>query len=197
MHKVNDATWAFDDAAVPFATFNTQIPGAVAKAVARNPARIEAANRASGDALLGGDAQLGDKKARLYAPSAEVGRAIGDPLSFARKSAADPVRALASIVGLSANDRKKYFTYGLDPWTQGGATKILLNMAAPGKHRHRHSMIESVPSPRCRLCAGTRVLRTAVRVAVIYRRRECSACGHRYSTHETIGARRYTVNTAG
>jgi hypothetical protein len=113
----------------------------------------------------------------------------------------------------------------LDPWTKDGATKILLNMAAgglpeahdvlnelgmgtfqsarpsadaaPGEHRHRHSMIESVPCPGCSLCAGTRVLKTAVRVAVIYRRRECSACGHRYSTHETIGARRYTINAAG
>lgn len=52
--------------------------------------------------------------------------------------------------------------------------------------------MRSVPCPSCKQCAGTRVRKVVVRLALVYRRRECSGCGYRYSTHELIGSRSYT-----
>ena len=153
MRKMNDATWAFDDAMVaqvaqrlaqsgaktgysagrdarrslvdyentspftqhaknvlPFATFNTQIPGAVFKGILRNPARAEAVNRASGGTMLGGTADVAGHKVKTYLPTSDVGQL--DPPAFVRKALADPVRAALTAAGVDAHGQKRYFTYG-------------------------------------------------------------------------------------
>jgi hypothetical protein len=122
-------------AVAPFATFEGNIPGAVAKAIARNPRGVEAANRATGGTLLGGDTQLGGHDVRLNLPPAKVGRLLGSGNlpEYARGGAADPVRfAISLATGLSAADKRHYMTYGLDPYKWADLRKILSNMALGG-----------------------------------------------------------------
>jgi hypothetical protein len=125
--------------ALPFATFNTQIPGAVLSAVAKNPVRTEALNRLSGGALLGGDVQPGGPggdKVRLYNPPAEIGRM--DVPGFVRKSLADPIKMGIDAAGFDQGTRRvggkvvpqHFWTYGQNTHNPVDLLRLLINMGA-------------------------------------------------------------------
>ena len=98
---------------LPFATFESQVPAATLKGVARNPARAEAVNRATRGLFLGGDAAQNDgkKPARYSGPTAKVGRAVLDPAGFARDASSDAVTGPLELL-LARADKQHWLTHG-------------------------------------------------------------------------------------
>lgn len=188
MRAMNDATWAFDDAAVqalakrnaargmtgytagrqarrdlvdyehvspftekarnlmPFATFNTQTPGNVLRAVAQDPMRIEALDRASAGTYTGGTYTAGDgRKFKLHNPTADIGRL--DPAEFARRTIADPIRAVLDFAGATAEGKKHYFEYGQDTHDPKTAAKLFVNALFAGVPGAREALSQGGLGP--------------------------------------------------
>jgi hypothetical protein len=134
---------------MPFATFNTSIPGAVGGALLRNPARIEATNRATGGAYLGDHPEIGGHQISLHAPTAEIG--AGDLTGFTRKSLADPVKGVLDLFGLSAEGKKHFWTYGQDLHDPKKFAEFLLSMGVspiPGAQEALSTLGLSAFKPR-------------------------------------------------
>lgn len=86
----------------PFGTFRGGVPGAVLGGVARNPARAALYNRASGGALYGGRPDYGQQGATMYNPTADIGRALGDPREYVRSTLGAPVQAGLTLAAEAA-----------------------------------------------------------------------------------------------
>lgn len=93
-----------------FPTYRSQLPAAVLKGVARNPARAAALMRGSGGFLTGDE--VGGHKAKSFTSVADVGRGVGDPAGFARSTLGDIQKAALTKAGLSHGRGDKFFTYG-------------------------------------------------------------------------------------
>lgn len=115
---------------MPFATFWSQVPGAVLHGAARNPAVTNVVNRATGGRLLGG----GDRNTgEYYGPTAAVGRVFNaddaqhgylkGAASYVRKGLSEPLRAAASAV-----DKSHFMTYGKSPLDPSYLRSAAINM---------------------------------------------------------------------
>jgi hypothetical protein len=65
--------------------------------VARNPARAAFYNRATGGTAYGDKPAPGQHGLELFNPTADLGRAIGDPGSYVRGTLATPVQGLVTL----------------------------------------------------------------------------------------------------
>jgi len=128
--------------AAPFAVFNSQIPGAVVRAIGKDPAQAAVRNRLTDGLYYGGEVDTPDgKHIRLYNPTAEIGRA--DPAAFARKTIADPVRFGVDFAGATAEGKRHFFEYGHDTHDPKEAAKLLLNALLGGVPGAREALQQS------------------------------------------------------
>jgi hypothetical protein len=102
-----------------FPTYRSQLPGSVLRGVAKNPAKVEAINRATQGLYGGSSTTTPAGTLKDYTSVPDVGRAIGDPKSYLRSSMAGPVRIGASMLqkfgALPQTKQPYYATYGQDP----------------------------------------------------------------------------------
>jgi len=104
-----------------FPNYRSQLIPSVLRAVAKNPAGVEAVNRATSGVFLGGKANTPAGEVDYYGGPGEVGRL--DPFQYTRGTFADPVRGAISATGDLASALRHptvskglhYMTYGRSP----------------------------------------------------------------------------------
>ena len=137
---------------MPFASFNTSLPKAVASGVLSDPMRAAFLSRLTGGAMYGSDYNANGTNFRSYLPTGEIGRLANstrEPFKYARKSLSQgvtvPAGALESAFEHGIGIPKGYFqphgkypaelpfsTYGQDPLTKQGLASLLLQLGVSG-----------------------------------------------------------------
>ena len=102
---------------LPFATWRTKMPGAIARATLKHPERPLALSRIAPE--LTGDEQQGPpgsgKVGKAYTPAADAYRALDNPAEYARAAAGWPLQMALSIAQGAGGQGNNYWTYYKNP----------------------------------------------------------------------------------
>jgi hypothetical protein len=84
--------------AMPFPTYDTRLPLAIASSVARHPERVLAADRATQGLSSNGQVDVGGHRVSLTNPLSKALTLPEAPLEYGRSSAADPLKLLSTLL---------------------------------------------------------------------------------------------------